>query len=82
MIWQLLQVEFLKDRPLILIGDMWHGLVQWMKREMVPAHLVNPDELKLAQIVSTPEKAVEIIAPYKARFDAANRVLYPAEGKK
>src|SRR5262245_47940221 len=82
MIWQLLQVEFLKDRPLILIGDMWNGLKQWMKKEMVPRHLVMPDELKLAQIVSTPEQALEIIAPYKERFDAANRVLYPAEGKK
>jgi hypothetical protein len=49
---------------------------------MVPRHLVNPDELKLAQIVSMPEKALEIIAPYKERFDAANRVLYQAEGKK
>ncbi len=82
MIWQLLQVRFLKDRPLILIGNMWRGLLQWMKKEMVPRHLVNEDELTLVHIVPSPEKAMEIIRPYKSRFDASNSALYPAEGKK
>lgn len=82
MIWQLLQVKFLKDRPLIYIGDMWRGLLDWMQKEMMPSHLVNPDELGLANVVSTTREAVELIQPYKKAFDTNNRMLYPAEGKK
>ncbi len=29
MIWQLLQVKHLQDTPLILVGKMWPGLVEW-----------------------------------------------------
>jgi uncharacterized protein (TIGR00730 family) len=82
MIWQLLQVKFLQDRPLILIGDMWHGLLRWMKKEMVPRSLVNEEDLHLVHIVSSSEEAVEIIQPYKMKFDDRNRMLYPAERKK
>ena len=31
MIWQLLQVGYIKDRPLVLLGEMWNGLRKWMK---------------------------------------------------
>ncbi len=82
MIWQLLQVKFLEQRPLILIGDMWNGLLRWMKKEMLPRELANAEDLDLVHVVPTTEKAVEIIHPYKMRFDASNRILYPAEGKK
>ena len=29
MIWQLLQVRHLNQTPLILVGKMWKGLVEW-----------------------------------------------------
>src|SRR5512134_1265154 len=29
MVWQLLQVRHVKDVPLILVGKMWSGLVDW-----------------------------------------------------
>jgi predicted Rossmann-fold nucleotide-binding protein len=31
MIWQLLQVRHLVDVPLILVGRMWPGLVEWAR---------------------------------------------------
>ena len=31
MIWQLLQVRHLQDTPLILVGKMWPGLVEWAR---------------------------------------------------
>ena len=36
MIWQLLQVRHVHDTPLILVGKMWAGLVEWAK-----THLLN-----------------------------------------
>src|SRR6185369_1179969 len=31
MIWQLLQVRHLRDTPLVFVGAMWKGLVDWAK---------------------------------------------------
>ena len=33
MIWQLLQVRHVHDTPLILVGKMWQGLVDWAKTQ-------------------------------------------------
>ena len=35
MIWQLLQVNHLRDTPLLLVGRMWPGLVSWARTEML-----------------------------------------------
>jgi hypothetical protein len=34
-IWQLLQVRHVDDVPLILVGKMWKGLVDWAKTSML-----------------------------------------------
>jgi hypothetical protein len=35
MIWQLLQVRHLQDTPLILVGKMWPGLIDWARSSML-----------------------------------------------
>ena len=35
MVWQLLQVKHLHDTPLILVGKMWPGLIEWVRRSMI-----------------------------------------------
>src|SRR5215475_9322000 len=35
MIWQLLQVKHLEDTPLILVGRMWPGMVEWARESML-----------------------------------------------
>src|SRR5262245_41694313 len=37
MVWQLLQVGHLKDTPLILVGKMWPGLIEWALGAMLSA---------------------------------------------
>src|SRR5215468_5912022 len=37
MIWQLLQVRHLQDTPLILVGAMWPGLIEWARHTMLAA---------------------------------------------
>ncbi len=39
MIWQLLQVRHLQDTPLILVGKMWPGLVDWARTRYAIAFL-------------------------------------------
>lgn len=73
MVWQLLQVGHLKEAPLILAGDMWRGLLEWMEKEMLQAHqqLINPHDLHIPHCVSTCEEAVAILREKHAAWLAA-----------
>lgn len=71
MIWQLLQVKYLEDRPLILLGDMWKGLQDWMRKEMVPRALISPQDMDYARVVTTIDEAVRILKAAKERFEAS-----------
>jgi hypothetical protein len=61
MIWQLLQVRHLKAHPLILVGDMWHGLVDWMTETMLAKGLVSPGDLNYVSVVGSGDEALPII---------------------
>ena len=39
MIWQLLQVRHVEGVPLILVGKMWSGLVEWARTSMLDPRL-------------------------------------------
>jgi uncharacterized protein (TIGR00730 family) len=81
MIWQLLQVGYIKDRPLVLLGDEWLGLLDWMTKEMVPHAYVHEEELKYAHVVPSIEEALKIIKAAKEKFDEAMTALYNNSGK-
>ena len=51
MVWQLLQVGFMTERPVVLVGDLWKGLLEWFRRDIVPRGLVNEPDLDLVQSV-------------------------------
>ena len=80
MIWQLLQVGYIKDRPLILLGDMWKGLVDWIQKEMVPRHYVANQDLNYVRAVSSIEEAVKIVKVAKEKFERSMDVLFAAGG--
>ena len=71
MVWQLLQVGFLTERPVVLVGDMWRGLLDWMRREMVTRSLLDPADLDLVTLAPSIDEAVAIIERHKEKFDAA-----------
>ena len=54
MIWQLLQVRHLEDTPLILVGQMWPGLVEWARGTMLSADppLASPEDLDIPRCVA------------------------------
>jgi uncharacterized protein (TIGR00730 family) len=68
MVWQLLQVKHMKQHPLILVGTMWPGLVEWMSSTMVERGLVNVTDLDVVKIVPTSEEAIPLIAESYERF--------------
>ena len=63
MIWQLLQVRHLKDVPLILVGKMWPGLVEWARNSMLSLDppLANPEDMTIPRCAANADEAIAII---------------------
>jgi uncharacterized protein (TIGR00730 family) len=63
MIWQLLQVKHLQDTPLILVGRMWVGLVEWAQRSMLSLEppLATAEDLAIPHCVATADEAIAIL---------------------
>jgi uncharacterized protein (TIGR00730 family) len=62
MVWQLLQVKHMTKHPLILVGTMWGGLIEWVDRTMVQRGLASPPDLGIVSVVGTAAEAVPIIS--------------------
>ena len=67
MIWQLLQVNHLEKTPLILVGRMWPGLVEWVGKEMLSFEtpLINPEDVDVPVCVADADEAIAIIRKHK-----------------
>ncbi len=69
MIWQLLQVGHVDKTPLILVGKMWRGLVDWASTSMLDPRLqlASPGDLHIPVCVDTADEAIAAIrAPHAA----------------
>jgi len=69
MIWQLLQVKHLRDTPLILLGRMWPGLVQWARSAMLSftPTLANPEDFLIPTCVPDADEAIRLIREDRSR---------------
>ena len=61
MVWQLLQVKHMKEHPLILVGTMWPGLIDWIRATMLERGLISPSDFDVINVVGSSEDAVPII---------------------
>jgi uncharacterized protein (TIGR00730 family) len=63
LIWQLLQVRHLENRPLILVGSMWPGLVAWARQSMLSTDppLANAADMAIPRCVANADEAVAIV---------------------
>jgi hypothetical protein len=73
MIWQLLQVRHLENTPLVFVGKMWPGLVEWARSSMlaVDPPLANPEDFAIPQCVAGADEAIAIIREHRGRWLAA-----------
>jgi uncharacterized protein (TIGR00730 family) len=70
MVWQLLQVRHIRDKPLLLVGKMWVELVDWARK-----HLLNPqvplasaDDLAIPQCLNTADEAIAVIRAHHEKW--------------
>jgi uncharacterized protein (TIGR00730 family) len=74
MVWQLLQVHHLTNTPLILVGQMWPGLINWIRTSMLSAEspLANPEDIAIPQCAADASEAIAIIRADHARWRKEN----------
>jgi uncharacterized protein (TIGR00730 family) len=72
MIWQLLQVRHIQASPLILVGPMWPGLIDWAQNSMLSfaPPLANRDDFAIPHCVPNGDEAIAIIREHHARWEA------------
>jgi uncharacterized protein (TIGR00730 family) len=70
MVWQLLQVRHLQNTPLILVGKMWPGLVEWAQSSMVSVDtpLANPEDMLIPRCVADGDEAIALIREYYEKW--------------
>jgi uncharacterized protein (TIGR00730 family) len=63
MIWQLLQVGHLQNKPLVFVGPMWSELVQWARAHMLDEKLpyASKPDLAIPRCVASGVEAIEVI---------------------
>lgn len=75
MIWQLLQVRHVGETPLILVGKMWTGLVEWARTTLLATQppLANPEDMAVPCLVDTADDAVELLRQHHMKWQQETR---------
>src|SRR3954468_17503463 len=68
MVWQLLQVKHVTEHPLILVGTMWTGLMDWINEAMITRGLASPQDMSAVSVVASYEEAIPIIRASYERY--------------
>jgi uncharacterized protein (TIGR00730 family) len=73
MIWQLLQVRHVKDVPLILVGKMWNGLIEWARTSMLDPRLAlaNPGDFDIPRCLETADEAIALVRELHTTWQAS-----------
>ena len=73
--WQLLQVRHLYNTPLILVGKMWAGLVEWARQSMLieGSELASEVDFQIPVCVNTIEETIALIRENRAAWLAAQQ---------
>ena len=71
----LVQTGKTRKIPIILVGgDFWRGLVDWMRDKLVGEGMINAEDMNLLHIIEEPEAIVEAIFKfYEGRLRAEPR---------
>jgi uncharacterized protein (TIGR00730 family) len=77
MVWQLLQVGMLSERPLIFVGPMWKGLRGFVQEQIIERGLASPRDIDIAHWVDTLDEALEIVSAARNDFISRHKVILP-----
>ena len=61
--WQLMQVDHISERPLILMGDMWKGLMDWLEKYPVKDKLMDQSDFDRLVFAKSGEEVIKLLEP-------------------
>lgn len=71
--WQVLQVEHICHIPIILMGEQWHGLIDWLENQPLRRKYFEKKDLELLFFANTSEEAMRIIEDAHKEFKKGNK---------
>ena len=71
--WQLMQVKHICNMPIILIGDMWPGLIKWMHKEPLKRKLIGNDDVNLVFYAKNNKEAIKVIKEAHLAYQQGNK---------
>jgi hypothetical protein len=66
--WQLVQVKHICDIPIILLGDMWPGLIDWIRNNPLERGLIDPEDMNNIHLSKNYQEAFELILEYQKKY--------------
>ena len=66
MIWQLVQVRHLENTPLIRVGKMWPGLIDWARNSMLTTEppLASAEDMTIPRCVANADEAIALMSEH------------------
>lgn len=71
--WQVLQVEQICNIPIILMGEQWHGLIDWLENQPLRRKYFEKKDLELLFFANTSDEAMKIIEEAHKEFKKGNK---------
>ena len=72
--WQLAQVEQICETPIILYGEMWGGLLDWLEKEVLSRMLFDRKDMHMIFHVLDPSHAVALVRKIQEGRETAEHV--------
>ena len=61
----LIQTNKMEPRPVILFSQKyWQGILDWFEDDLVKKKMVSPKDLRIFNVVETPQQALKIVSRY------------------
>ncbi len=66
--WQLVQVKHFDTIPIILFGDMWRELVEWIQKWPLKHGLIDPEDLEFVFVAESIDDVMDIIKEFHGAY--------------
>ena len=71
--WQLMQVKHICSIPIILLGEQWKGLIEWLKNEPLKRKFLKREDIELLFLAKNSEEAIRIIDEAYKEYKKGNK---------
>ncbi len=67
--WQLVQVKKIEVIPIIFMGDMWQGLIEWIEKISLKKGFISPSEMHPLFLAKNCSEVIKILRTVKNEHD-------------